>query len=306
MSTGRAHASVDRRYKSEAAARRIRTCYRALLETVDRPVERRWVETPAGVTHVLEVGPADAPPLVVFHGGNTINPVTLPWFLPLADNYRILAPDTIGQPGFSAPTRLDPTSLDYGRWVASLLDGLEIDSARMLGLSYGAGILLQAAAVAPSRIDRAALIVPSGLSSPPWPALLAEVAVPFLRYRLVPSRTNLLGLLEVLCADPETALDPLAIDAIEAVIRGVRVERKLPKVVTAEELSDFEAPTLVAVASDDVLFPPEQVLPQAKEVISNLEVVMRLADERHIPGPAARETMRRYLRPFFDGESKRP
>lgn len=306
MSDAQAWSPTDRRYRDEAAARRVRQQYRSMLELLDRPIERRWVDTAAGVTHVLTAGDEAAEPLVVFHGGNAINPMTLPWLLPLADEYHLIAPDTIGHPGFSAPTRLDPSTDAYGRWAIDVLDALAIDSARMVGLSYGAGIILKTAAVAPTRIERAGLIVPAGFGSTSRLRLLARMAVPLVRYRLIPTRRNLLRAIEPLCHDPETTLDPATLDTLEVLLSGMRPETELPSPVTRSELADFEAPTFVAVATDDLLFPPEVVLPRAHEVISNLEVVMRLEGEAHMPSPEARETMLRYLRPFLTGASKYP
>ena len=96
---------------------------------------------------------------------NATNPLTLAWYSGLADEFRLIAPDTIGHPGKSAETRLDPQEEEYGEWVVDLLDAFALQSAPMIGTSYGAGIMLRTAAVAPNRIDRAAMVVPAGITA---------------------------------------------------------------------------------------------------------------------------------------------
>jgi pimeloyl-ACP methyl ester carboxylesterase len=125
-------------YRSPESQAAIEALYDRKVAKLPFPVESRFAETRFGRTHLLLAGPADAPPLVSFHGGNDTNPSTLGWLAPLVNDFRIIAPDTIGHPGRSAPVRLPPGGLSYGTWVADLLDGLELKSAQMMGGSYGA------------------------------------------------------------------------------------------------------------------------------------------------------------------------
>lgn len=50
-----------------------------------------------------------------------MNPLTLAWFGPLADRYRLVAPDTIGQPGRSAPVRVSANDASLAEWTALTL-----------------------------------------------------------------------------------------------------------------------------------------------------------------------------------------
>lgn len=133
-------------YRSPAGRRALEQAYGDALERLGAEVTERYVDTRYGETHVLLAGPASGDPVVVLHGGNATNPMTLAWYESLAGEYRLIAPDTIGKPGFSAETRVDPRGDAYGEWVVDLLDAFDIEAAPMIGTSYGAGIVLRTAA----------------------------------------------------------------------------------------------------------------------------------------------------------------
>lgn len=47
--------------------------------------------------------------------------MTLAWFTDLVDSYRLIAPDTIGQPGYSAETRFDPYYVSMTGFVSLVI-----------------------------------------------------------------------------------------------------------------------------------------------------------------------------------------
>lgn len=286
-------------YRSDRGERRIKQLYERLLEKLDAAFERRWIDTRFGETHVLVTGSADAPPVVVFHGGNVVNPVSLEWFLPLADAFRLYAPDTIGHPGYSAETRLSPRSDSYGRWAIDVLDGLGIERCPMIGPSYGGGILLRTAAYAPDRIARAGLVVPAGLGTGSVRRMLIEIVLPMAIYRLAPNRARLERALQPMFSEPIAEVDDAIADLVGTVFEEVKLEREFPASVTPDELEDFDAPTLLAVAEDDLFFPPDVVVPRATTAIANLQVVVRLQGEAHFPSPNARRRLCDHLRDFM-------
>jgi pimeloyl-ACP methyl ester carboxylesterase len=287
-------------YRTPGGEARIRELYRRSLDSLDVEFDESWIETRYGETHVLETGPTDGRPVVVFHGGNVTNPVSLEWFLPLADEHRLYAPDTIGHPGLSAQTRLSPRDGSYGRWVVDLLDGLGLEAPAMIGPSYGGGIVLRTAAYAPERIGAAALVVPSGLATGSALRMLREIVLPALLYRLRPSRNRLLRAVQPMFTEPAATLDADLLALIDAVFRSVRLERSFPRNATAAELAGFTAPTLLIAAEDDLFFPPEAVVPAARSVIPNLEGTLVLNGESHFPSPRGREAIVDRIRAFLE------
>jgi len=284
-------------YRSPESQAAIEAMYDRQVAKLPFPVEDRYVDTRFGRTHLLLGGPKDAPPLVVFHGGNDTNPSSLGWIAPLVREFRIIAPDTIGHPGRSAPVRLPPGNLSYGTWVADWMEQLKLGSAAMMGGSYGAGILLNAMACIPERIAKAVLFIPSGLVSFPLGVMLGGFVVPLVRYTLSPSDRNLEALLRPIFGKYPSA--PEAVESSRMTFRHVRIEPNMPKNVSRKELARCRAPVLVLPGEGDLLFPAQAVIRRAREVIPNLAAAEVIPDTPHYLTPAARMWLCKRVRRFL-------
>src|SRR4029079_9711019 len=126
-------------YRSDAAREQIYALYDRAVTALPFPTTSRMIPTRFGDTHVLPAGPETGRPVVVFQGGNVVNPLTLAWFARLTDRFRISAPDTIGQPGKSVGERVSANDASLGEWAVDVFDGLGLTSAPVVGISYGAG-----------------------------------------------------------------------------------------------------------------------------------------------------------------------
>jgi pimeloyl-ACP methyl ester carboxylesterase len=283
-------------YQSSRGRQALEAVYTGAVENLEVDVEERYIETQHGETHVLVAGPEDAEPIIVFHGGNATNPMTLDWYSGLANEYRLIAPDTIGQPGHSAETRVDPNGDGFGEWVHDILDAFEIQVAPMVGTSYGAGIILRMASLAPERIERAALVVPAGFGTGPLIPML-KVGLPAILYRFLGTEWLLERVLTAMVtrSDP----DPVVRETIAASLRYVKLEREFPG-ASADELDGFAAPVAVFVAENDPFFPPETILARARSRLPNLSKTEILRDEKHILSPGAQDNVTASIAEFFD------
>lgn len=129
------------------------------------PLAHETVDLPSayGTTRVTACGSADAPPLVLLHGGGATGTV---WFDNVADlgrTHRVYAVDQIGDAGRSVhdgrPLRGVTDLMD---WLDTVLDGLGLRAAAVVGHSYGAWLALSYALHAPGRVRRLVLLDPTG------------------------------------------------------------------------------------------------------------------------------------------------
>lgn len=273
----------DSIYKSPEGEAEIRALYDEALAELGTDYTSLTVGTRYGDTHVLAAGPEDGPPVVFLPGGNFLNPTCLRWFLPLAGEYRVYAPDLVGQPGKSAETRPSPEGDSHAWWVEDVLDGLGLRRVPFVGLSYGAGVAIRVIGYAPERVSLAALVSPAAVATGSIPRVLLEVALPMLIYRLRPTRERLLRAAKPILTEPE---DP-AVRQLGAVYRNVRLDAGLPRKATGEELRRFEGRVGVFASEDDVFFPARPVLARAKEIFPNLVRAECLEGCRHVPSGSA-------------------
>ena len=120
-------------YRSTQGEAEVIALYEKKLASLAVETHSRMVETRFGHTHVLAAGPQDAPPVMVLTGISTGAPRILEWFLPLTRDYRLYAPDPIGQPGRSAQTRVPPGDHNYGKWMVDVLNGLGLEHCLLSG-----------------------------------------------------------------------------------------------------------------------------------------------------------------------------
>jgi pimeloyl-ACP methyl ester carboxylesterase len=288
-------------YRSTEGEAEIQALYHEALFDLDSEVESLTVGTRLGDAHVLALGPEGAPPAVFLPGGNFLNPTCLKWFLPLAEHYRLYAPDIVGQPGRSAQVRPSPKGDGHAFWVEDVLDGLGLHRAPFVGLSYGAGVAIRAMGLAPERVSGAALVSPSGLATGPVPQMLAEVVLPMLLYRLRPTRKNLLRAAKPLLTEPQNPVFEPVVRQLGAVYRHIRLDVGLPRTATEQELAGFEGPVAVFASEDDTFFPARTVLERAGRVFPNLVHAESLRGCRHIPSEAGFAHVNKRILAFFAG-----
>jgi pimeloyl-ACP methyl ester carboxylesterase len=283
-------------YRSRAGERAILARYDAALAALPVAADSRFVEIGCGRTHILSAGPREAPPLLFLGGGNFLNPTTLSWFVPLLTRYRVHAPDVIGQPGLSAPTRPSPRGDGHARWLLEILDALGSARAPIVGISYGAGLAMRLAGVAPERIAALALIVPAGIVSGPLGALLTRIALPLLAYRLAPSPQRLARATAPLLSEENADLTA----QIGASYRSVRLDSRLPRHAAAAELRRLAAPVLVAAGADDPFFPGAATLERARAIFPRAIETVLLPGSRHIPAAADFATLNARIIDFLE------
>ncbi|WP_035855042.1 alpha/beta fold hydrolase [Cryptosporangium arvum] len=143
------------------------SAYDAVLAQWPAGTEAVDLPTPVGRTRVHASGRGR--PLVLLHGGGATSTAWFALASALAGEFRVHAPDLVGDAGRSERTALTSVA-DLHRWLDAVLDGL--DRPVLGGHSYGGWIALSYALAHPGRVDRLALFEPSSCFAPMAPGYL--------------------------------------------------------------------------------------------------------------------------------------
>lgn len=175
-------------YKSTESMNRMHAFYDKALAELNIKYAEQNVDTTFGKTHILIVGDTEKKKLITLHGGNGISPLNIKLFLPLLAKYCIIAPDVIGMPGKSEPYRnLNTNKDDFGIWIGEIMDSMSLKKCLFAVSSYSAAMLLSFAKISPERIEKALLLVPSGIAHGRIAPMISKMIVPFVKYYFKPS-----------------------------------------------------------------------------------------------------------------------
>jgi pimeloyl-ACP methyl ester carboxylesterase len=151
-------------FKSKEGRQRILNEYNRRLSAVDFEYREKYVDTSYGSTYVLESGPHDLPPLLLFHGSTSNSAAWFADIKELTRYYHVFAIDLIGDAGHSAELRLDMKSNGYALWIQELFERLGIEKASIMGNSLGAWMCLKFASFFPAKVERIVLLAASGIA----------------------------------------------------------------------------------------------------------------------------------------------
>ena len=150
-------------YKSPAGELAIRTRYLDFLKRWPAPNEHLRVPTREGETFIVACGDKTAPPLLLLHGSAANSAMWMFDVAAWAAHFRVYAIDMIGEPGLSAPSRPPLDSDAHALWLDDVLQGLQVKSASIVGVSLGGWLALDYATRRTERVESLALLCPGGV-----------------------------------------------------------------------------------------------------------------------------------------------
>lgn len=226
-----------------------------------------YIETSFGNTHIVETGNSGGTPLLIFHGGNSTSAYNLLMYSFLLEDFHVYAVDTIGHPGKSAEVCLSHRGYDYGKWASEVIEKIGYEKISCFGCSFGGGILAKLICVAPAMVEKAVLIVPSGINNA-LPISSIKMMIPLLQYSITKKEKYLIKT-ALHMALREDILDEDTLDIVKDSFDNVKTKVGMPTNIEAQKLSSYNSQTLVIASEKDCLFPAKKVLSKAKQIISN-------------------------------------
>lgn len=260
--------------------------------TREQGFEARFVQAGPARVHAWVGG--EGPPVLLIHGFGGDGLWT--WrgqMEALAERHTVIVPDLVwfGRSSSAAPPSLDAQV----EAMIGLLDGLGLERADVVGISYGGFVTLELAAAAPERVARVVVVDSPGpfFDAEDQQAMLARFGVQSAEQLFVPADPEALrALLDLAYVDPpwvprgvlsrmhETMFAPYATAhrALLADLVGRRAE---------EHALALTAPSLVVWGEQDRVFPAEVGLELAEALGAELVLLPGTAHAPNVENPDA-------------------
>lgn len=249
--------------------------YEAAMKLWPVPYEEIKISTRFGTTNVVTCGPKDAPPLVLLHGSTMTAAMWLPNVEDLSREYRVYAFDVMGQPGKSIPNYEEPIRdlADYMVWLQETLDGLGLDAVSLVGMSYGGWLGLKFAMTSPERVKKIAVLSP-GASFQPFSLqfTLRGMLMTFFTTRFTTdSFMGWLGIKDL----PGDLVSKHLFDLFYFGMKHFRMPPEtqfiIPSVFSDQELQALNAPVLLLIGKDEVIYNPVKAMDRARRLLPNFQ-----------------------------------
>lgn len=256
-------------YKTSDGKQKTLALYDAQLLKLGFSYKDIFITTSFGKTHVVETGNTAGPALLVFHGGNSTSAYNLLVCRFLLQDYHVYAVDIIGHPGKSDERCLSPRGYSYGKWGSEVISALGFQKIRCFGGSFGGGVLAKTMCVAPEKIEKSVLVVPSGISNA-IPIGSAKMTVPLIKYNRTHEKKYITET-ALFMSITEEPLDDDTYDILKDSFENVKTKVGMPSNVSKKKMQKYKAPALVFASELDCMFPARKVLKRAKEILPQCE-----------------------------------
>lgn len=250
-------------FKSLDSEFQFNVAYESALKLWPVPFEELYIPTRFGDTHVIASGPKDAIPLTLFHPsgcGATI------WYRnvgPLSQHFRTYAVDTMGEVNRSILTQPIRSRRAFADWMADLFNGLKIESAHLVGNSFGGFLAVNTGLLLPARTKKIILISPAATFVQMW----AWTWHFFPAYLTGSNRLLLKAYDWIWQGFPQDE----CIAQLRAITRVSGVPHHIPPSVFSDaELRKLLAPTLLLIGDREVIYKPEHAIRRASQLMAGL------------------------------------
>jgi pimeloyl-ACP methyl ester carboxylesterase len=230
--------------------------------------------------HYQDIGPHEAPVLILLHGFGSSLQTWNAWIPVLADHYRVIRLDL---PGFGLTGASPARDYSEARDVATLVqfaDRLGLSRFSVIGHSLGGKIAWSLAAVEPERVEALVLIAPDGFATPAqWGTKPYDVSAVMRLMTYSLPRILVREFLGTAFSQPQSVTEPM-VDRYHDMLRAPGVRKAIldradqtVSINPMPYLQRIRAPTLLLWGGNDQMIPSSQagnyaqVLPRSQTVV---------------------------------------
>jgi pimeloyl-ACP methyl ester carboxylesterase len=269
---------VGKIFQSDEAVKELEEWYQLFLKKIEAPTESLEVQTTHGANHILKVGDQTKPPILCLHSMLTSSAHLASELQLLLTHYHIIAPDLPGQSVRGLKIRFSYKDDSFANWLLEIVNGLYLNKIDLLGISLGGFAALQFANVHSEMVKNLILIVPAGIVKGSMWEGVRKMMLPAIFYRLNPTEERLKKFVDPLMSTWDDDWGTY----IGKSFMLFKPDFRVPPLISGKDLVEWDIPTMVFAAEDDISFPGEPMIQKIKE--NNPDIYRELMrDTKHSP-----------------------
>lgn len=263
---------TDRIYKSEEGKSSILALYDEILSNSPAAYSEGDVMTRFGITHYINFGDHEKPPLVLLHGSTSNATSWIGDFCQYGAHFNCYALDMPGEPGKSTENRLSWVNDEYSDWLFESVNALDLKKIYLTGLSLGGFAALKFSSKYSERVLKMALISPGGLVTPKAAAGLK------LAYLATKGEKGIKKLVALIM--PDDFDSPVLSEFFLMIGKHFKPRTEVLKSLSDEELGKISCPVHMITGDNDLYFDARKLSRRLTEKIpsSTYEII---EDGRH-------------------------
>jgi pimeloyl-ACP methyl ester carboxylesterase len=270
--------------------------YDAALKHWPVPYDEFYISTRHGDTHLIASGRKEARPLVLLQPAGA---GAIIWYRnveSLSKQYRTYAIDTIGEANKSVLTQPIKSNNDFTDWIVELFDQLHIQSADVVGNSFGGYIAMNTAISHPEIFRKMVLISPAASFVTMWPSFW---------HLFIPAHV----------IAPRIGSKQLVINAYRWIWQGLPQDQSIlelrmitalnglpchgpPSVFTDQELRLIHLPVLLLIGDHEAVYNPDKVIRRATRLVTGLKAQI-VPNANHNAEYTAPQSVNQLILDFF-------
>ena len=278
--------------------------YQKLMDKWQVPYEEILIPTSYGKTHVVVSGNIDAPPIVLMHA---MFASAASWYKisgMLAESYRVIAIDILGEANKSEPTKPMRSLDDFEKWFTEVVDALNLQSFVLVGNSFGGFISTAMSIRLGHRVKGLVLIGPAATFRGIFSFYL-HMFVPKALYMLMPWLPFQKRAVEhgITWARAGVYTDELWEELFRRVmLYGTNTNQLFPRTFKREEFARITCPVLLILGDHERIYPAESAAKQAQRLLPEIRVVI-VKNANHMAALSQPEVVGRMIASFVELET---
>lgn len=245
--------------------------YKAYEETLNLwnvEFSEKYVQTSFGKSHCIMCGDKANPPLVMLHAANCGSTIWYPNVMALSEHYMIYAIDLITEASKSILEKQIHKVEECALWLKETIDGLELDSMNLLGLSIGGWNAANFAMAYPERVRKLILLSPVQTFTKMYFTFFFKI----MKMGISPSRKKVEEYIgwgsENEGTLPDSVINQFTIATLNISPKG----SFYPKMLETKKLKKLSMPVMVLMGQGEFAFNVKKAEKAAKENIKDLHM----------------------------------